>query len=76
MDDLKTGTQLDGVVRNVTTFGAFIDIGVGKCGLLHISKFMGQTFGPGDKVHCKIENVQNNNRISLLLTSGCQGDSK
>ena len=75
MDDLKIGTQLDGVVRNVTTFGAFVDIGVGKCGLLHISKFMGQTFGPGDKVHCKIGNVQND-RISLLLVMNRHGDFK
>ena len=64
--DLKIGTVLDGVVRNVTTFGAFVDIGVGKNGLLHISKFQGRTFGPGDKVMCKINSLENE-RIGLML---------
>lgn len=38
MDDLEVGMQLEGVVRNVVDFGAFVDIGVKEDGLVHISK--------------------------------------
>jgi uncharacterized protein len=35
--DLKPGMQLEGVVTNVTNFGAFVDVGVHQDGLVHIS---------------------------------------
>ena len=38
MEDLKSGMILPGVVRNVTSFGAFVDIGVHQDGLVHISE--------------------------------------
>ncbi|MHB9155544.1 MAG: Tex family protein [Endomicrobiales bacterium] len=38
LEDLKTGMVLDGVVTNVTGFGAFVDVGVHQDGLVHISK--------------------------------------
>ena len=38
MDDLEVGMQLQGVVRNVVDFGAFVDIGVKQDGLIHVSK--------------------------------------
>jgi len=38
LEDLKEGLQLEGVVRNVTDFGAFVDIGLKNDGLVHISK--------------------------------------
>ena len=38
IQDLKTGMELQGTVRNVVDFGAFIDIGVKQDGLVHISK--------------------------------------
>lgn len=37
MDDLKVGMQLQGVVTNITNFGAFVDIGVHQDGLVHLS---------------------------------------
>jgi uncharacterized protein len=37
LKDLQPGMQLEGVVTNVTNFGAFIDIGVHQDGLVHIS---------------------------------------
>ncbi|MEX0844719.1 MAG: Tex family protein, partial [Balneolaceae bacterium] len=37
MEDLKEGQKLEGTVRNVVDFGAFVDIGVKQDGLLHIS---------------------------------------
>ncbi|MCW6677926.1 RNA-binding transcriptional accessory protein [Anaerococcus sp. NML200574] len=38
LDDLKEGMILKGKVRNITDFGAFVDIGVGTDGLVHISE--------------------------------------
>ena len=38
IDDLELGMSLEGTVRNVTSFGAFVDIGLHDDGLVHISK--------------------------------------
>ena len=38
LSDLAVGTVLRGTVRNITDFGAFIDIGLKQAGLLHISE--------------------------------------
>ena len=38
LSDLKPGMSLEGVVTNVTAFGAFVDIGVHQDGLVHISE--------------------------------------
>ena len=38
INDLAVGMVVDGVVRNVTDFGAFIDLGVHHDGLVHISE--------------------------------------
>lgn len=38
LEDLSTGDTLEGTVRNVVDFGAFVDLGVKQDGLLHISK--------------------------------------
>ncbi|CDR30128.1 30S ribosomal protein S1 [Acholeplasma oculi] len=38
IEDLKIGMELEGTVRNVTDFGAFVDIGLKNDGLVHISK--------------------------------------
>ena len=38
MDDLKSGMILDGLVTNITNFGAFVDIGVHQDGLIHVSQ--------------------------------------
>ncbi|MBF0511795.1 MAG: RNA-binding transcriptional accessory protein [Candidatus Omnitrophica bacterium] len=37
MEDLKPGMELNGVVTNITNFGAFVDVGVHQDGLVHIS---------------------------------------
>ena len=51
INDLKEGMELKGTVRNVTSFGAFIDIGLHDDGLVHISK-MSKSFvkNPSDVV--------------------------
>jgi uncharacterized protein len=38
MDDLRPGMILDGLVTNITNFGAFVDIGVHQDGLIHVSQ--------------------------------------
>ena len=43
MKDLKIGQKLEGVVRNVVDFGAFVEIGIHEDGLIHISQ-MSQQF--------------------------------
>ncbi|WNV80272.1 Tex family protein [Bacillus atrophaeus] len=42
LEDLKEGMELQGTVRNVVDFGAFVDIGVKQDGLVHISKLSHQ----------------------------------
>jgi uncharacterized protein len=43
MEDLLPGMELNGVVTNITNFGAFVDVGVHQDGLVHISA-MSDTF--------------------------------
>ena len=38
LEDLKPGMVLEGVVTNVTAFGAFVDVGVHQDGLVHVSQ--------------------------------------
>jgi uncharacterized protein len=38
IEDLRVGMKLDGIVTNVTAFGAFVDIGVHQDGLVHVSQ--------------------------------------
>lgn len=73
--DLKPGMILLGTVRNITDFGAFIDIGVHQDGLAHISElsesFVRSPFdilNVGDTVKVKVLSVeQERKRISLTL---------
>jgi uncharacterized protein len=50
MDDLKSGMELTGTVRNVTDFGAFVDIGVHRDGLVHVSQFTRYVKHPSEMV--------------------------
>ncbi len=75
MKDLQVGMELQGTVRNVVDFGAFVDIGVKQDGLVHISKLQkGRVKHPldvvslGDIVTVWIESVEvNKGRISLTM---------
>lgn len=59
MDDLKPGLRLDGTVRNVVDFGAFIDIGVKQDGLLHRSQIpYGTVLNVGDIIPVEIASVE------------------
>lgn len=67
MDDLYPGLQLEGTVRNVIDFGAFVDIGVKQDGLLHRSQIpRGQHLSVGEVITVEIQKVEKERgRISL-----------
>jgi uncharacterized protein len=67
MADLQKGMTLNGTVRNVVDFGAFIDIGVKQDGLLHRSQIpRGHRFNVGDVLEVSILKVDTaRGRISL-----------
>ncbi|CAM5197890.1 transcription accessory protein [Alishewanella longhuensis] len=75
LSDLEPGMLLEGVVTNVTNFGAFVDIGVHQDGLVHISsladKFVSdphQVVKAGDIVKVKVLEVdQLRKRIALTM---------
>ena len=53
LNDLTIGMKLQGTVRNVVDFGAFIDIGLHEDGLVHISKITNKYIKPLDKLNKK-----------------------
>jgi len=67
MDDLAPGLRLQGTVRNVVDFGAFVDIGVKQDGLLHRSRFpTGTRLNVGDVIDVEVAEVdRERNRIAL-----------
>ncbi len=75
MSDLKAGMKLEGVITNVTNFGAFVDIGVHQDGLVHISalanKFIKDphtVVKTGDVVKVKVMEVDvQRKRIALSM---------
>ncbi|MCP4648467.1 MAG: RNA-binding transcriptional accessory protein [PVC group bacterium] len=65
LEDLTVGLTLDGVVTNVTNFGAFVDIGVHQDGLIHISQLSDRfvrnpqdIVSVGDEVHVEVLKVE------------------
>lgn len=75
LKDLRPGMELDGTVRNVIDFGAFVDIGVHEDGLVHISqicdryiKHPSEVLKVGDIVKVKVLDVDlKRNRIALTM---------
>ncbi len=75
IEDLKPGMQLEGTVRNVVDFGAFIDIGLKNDGLVHISKISNERIkhpldklSIGDIVEVYVIDVDvNKNRVGLSM---------
>jgi uncharacterized protein len=75
MDDLLPGMELKGTVRNVVDFGAFVDIGVHRDGLVHISKMSRQRvehpskiLKVGDVVSVWVQSVEKEkNQIALSM---------
>ena len=75
IEDLKVGMKLQGTVRNVVDFGAFIDIGLHNDGLVHISKISkdyikhpSDVLGVGDIVDCYVEEIfKDKEKVALTL---------
>lgn len=75
IDNLKTGMKLEGTVRNVVDFGAFIDIGLHNDGLVHISKITNkfikhpsEVLSVGDIVTCYVIDInKDKEKVSLSL---------
>lgn len=77
LEDLKSGMELQGTVRNVVDFGAFVDIGVKQDGLVHISKLSRKfvkhpldIVSVGDVVTVWVDNVDmKKGRVALTMLS-------
>ncbi|HPF83315.1 MAG TPA: Tex family protein [Bacilli bacterium] len=75
IEDLKMGMKLQGTVRNVVDFGAFIDIGLHNDGLVHISKITNkyikhpsEVLSVGDIVDCYVIDINiEKEKVSLSL---------
>lgn len=75
IDNLKLGMKLEGTVRNVVDFGAFIDIGLHNDGLVHISKITNkfikhpsEVLSVGDIVTCYVIDInKDKEKVSLSL---------
>ena len=75
IEDLKLGDKLQGTVRNVVDFGAFIDIGLHNDGLAHVSKLSREyvkdprdVVSVGDIVECYVTDISlEKEKVSLSL---------
>ncbi len=81
IEQLKSGMRLKGRVSRIVEFGAFIDIGVGRDGLAHISTLqragIDKTLQVGDVIDVQIRRVEvDRNRISLTVPGAGRGPKK
>ncbi len=75
IDDLTIGMELTGTVRNVVSFGAFVDIGLHNDGLIHISKLSKEfvknpldVIHVGDIITCHVESIdKEREKVNLSL---------
>jgi len=75
MEDLKIGMILNGIINNITNFGAFVDIGIKEYGLIHISELSNKFIKSphevvkiSQKVSAKVIDIdKDRKRISLSL---------
>lgn len=58
IDELSVGTVLTGVVRNITDFGTFVDVGISKGGLIPIRYLKNETLFIGQRVKVKVIEVE------------------
>ena len=81
IDDLSEDMVLPGIITNVTSFGAFVDIGVHQDGLVHISQIADRFISdPSEEVQVRqqvsvrvLEIDQRRKRISLSMKGLNQG---
>ncbi len=78
LSDLRPGMALEGVVTNVTAFGAFVDVGVHQDGLVHVSELADrfvkdprEIVKAGDVVKVRVKEIDaERKRIALTMKSG------
>ena len=83
LEDLKPGMELQGTVRNVVDFGAFVDCGIKEAGLVHISKMVKrfikhplEVVAVGDIVKVWVTNVDlERHRLQLTMLPPAKGDT-
>ena len=84
IDDVREGMTLEGVVTNVTAFGAFVDIGIHQDGLVHVSELAdrfirdpAEVVKAGDRIKVRVIGVDKaRNRISLSARSNPGGGGR
>ena len=82
VEDVKVGMLLEGVVTNVTNFGAFVDVGVHQDGLVHVSEIStrfvrdpGEAVRVGDVVRTRVISVDPaRRRIGLSIKQASDGE--
>ena len=72
--EIEAGKVYDGVVSRIMSFGAFVDLGGGKEGLLHISKISSKrvekvedVLSVGDEITVKVTDIDHQGRINLSM---------
>ena len=80
---LEVGKIIDGKVTGVTNFGAFVDIGEGKRGLVHISEVareyvekISDYVKEGDSVRVMVVSIEPGGKISLSIKKALEKESK
>ena len=84
IDDVREGMTLEGIVTNVTAFGAFADIGIHQDGLVHVSELAdrfvsdpSEVVKTGDKIKVRVIGVDKaRNRISLSARTKPRGEGR
>jgi S1 RNA binding domain protein len=71
---IEVGSKLQGKVTGITNFGAFVELGKGTTGLVHISevadnyvKDINEHLSVGDEVEVKVINVEKDGKIGLSI---------
>lgn len=71
---IEVGSKLQGKVTGITNFGAFVELGEGKTGLVHISevadnyvKDINEHLSVGEEVLVKVINVEKDGKIGLSI---------
>lgn len=80
---LEEGKIIDGKVTGVTNFGAFVDIGGGKKGLVHISEVareyvekISDYVKEGDSVRVMVVSIEPSGKISLSIKKALEAESR
>ena len=81
--EIEAGEIYDGVVTKIMPFGAFVDLGGGKEGLVHISKIAKEHIknvtdyvNVGDKVPVKVIGIDDQGRINLTMKDLVENNSE